>query len=169
MVRIVLCLLICSVSAVAQKQLILLRNDHVVGRFTEGEYLRVVMKDGSKREGVIIELLEFSAVTSNDTVPYNKIDKVGIPKDQRRGIAPLLGGLMMAVGVTFIGVDALNSATGHTAKGGIDPQIAKTSAVLIAAGSLLMFIKPKYQRVNNGTFLRTIDYKSRWYKSPYYE
>lgn len=166
MVRIVLCLLISSLSAVAQKQLILLRNDHVVGRFTEGEYLHVVMRDGSKREGVIIELLEFSAITSNDTVPFNKIEKVGIPKGRRRGFSPVFGGFMLAVGVTLIGFDALNSATGNTATGGIDPKIAKTSATLIAAGSLLMFIKPKYTRVNNGTFLRTIDYKSRWYKNP---
>lgn len=168
MVRILFCLLLCSVSAVAQKQLILLRNDHVVGRFTEGEYLRAVMRDGSKREGIIIELHEFLAITSNDTIPFNKIDKIEIPKGKRRGISPLFGSLMLGIGVTLIGIDALNSATGHTASGGIDPQIAKTSAILIAAGSILVFIKPKYRRVNNGTFLRTIDYKSRWYKNPNY-
>ena len=168
MVRILVCFLLLSFSGVAQKQLILLKNDRVVGRFTEGDYIRLLMKDGSHREGMIIELAEFTAITSNDTVAFNKIAKVGIPKGQRKGFAPIFGGLMLGVGITMLGLDAINSATGHTAKGGIDPQILQTSAILIGVGSALVFIKPKYRRVNNGTFLRTIDYKSRWYKSPYY-
>lgn len=169
MLRVLACLLffVFSVSAYAQKQLVLIRNDRVVGRFTEGDYIYLVMKDGSKREGKIIELQEFSAITSNDTVAFNKIGKVGIPKGQRRGVAPLLGGLLLVTGTAFLGLELLNSATGHTASGGVDPSLVKTSAILIGVGGALVFIKPKYHKLDGRIFLRTIDYKSRWYKSPY--
>lgn len=159
-------LILSSFSTLAQKQLVLLKNGQPVGRFTEGDYIRLIMKDGSRREGKIIELLEFSAITSNDTVQFNKIHKVGIPKNQRRGIAPLFGGLFLVAGVTYLGIDLVNSALGYNPEG-VDKSVVQTSAAMIGVGSILFFIRPKYRRVNNGTFLRTVDYKSKFYKSPY--
>lgn len=160
-----LLLLISSVT-LAQKQLVLLKNGKPVGRFTEGEYIRFIMKDGSPREGKIIELLEFSVITTNDTVQFIKIHKVGVPKGQRKGIAPLFGGLLLAAGITYVSLDLINSALGYD-PAGVDKSVVQASAVMIGVGSLLVFIQPKYRRVNNGTFLRTIDYKSKFYKNPY--
>jgi hypothetical protein len=159
-------LFLISSAAIAQKQLVLLKNGNPVGRFTEGEYIRFIMKDGSPREGKIIELMEFSVITSNDTVQFNKIQKVGIPKGQRKGIAPLFGGLLLAGGITYLSIDLINSALGYNPEG-VDKGVVQASAVMIGVGSVLFFIRPKYRRVNNGTFLRTIDYKSKFYKSPY--
>jgi hypothetical protein len=162
----VFALLLTSSACLAQKQLVLLKNGKPVSRFTEGDYIRFIMKDGSRREGKIIELLEFSVITSNDTVQFNKIQKVGVPKGQRSGIAPLFGGLLLVAGVTYVGIDLVNSALGYNPEG-VDKSVVQASAVLITAGSILYFIRPKYRRVNNGTFLRTVDYKSKFYKSPY--
>jgi hypothetical protein len=156
-------LLLISSATLAQKQLVLLKNGKPVGRFTEGEYIHFIMKDGSPREGKIIELLEFSAITTNDTVQFNKIHKVGIPKGQRKGIAPLVGGLLLAAGIAYVAIDLFNSSFGYDTEG-VDVQ---ASAVMIGTGSVLFFIRPKYRKVNQGTFLRTVDYKSKFYKSPY--
>ncbi len=162
----VIALLLTSLPVLAQKQLVLLKSGKPVGRYTEGDYIRFIMKDGSRREGKIIELLEFAVITTNDTVQYNKIHKVGIPKGQRSGIAPLFGGLLLVAGVTYVGIDLLNSALGYDPSG-VDKSVVQASATMITVGSILFFIRPKYRRVNNGTFLRTVDYKSKFYKSPY--
>lgn len=158
-------LLLLSFSVQAQKQLVLLKRGKPVGNFQEGVYIYLQLKDGTRSEGHIVELLEFTIITSNDTVPFNTIKRIGIPKEQRRGIAPLFGGLLLAGGVVYFGVDMINSALGYNPPG-VDKQVATTSAVMIGVGSLLSFIRPKYRRVNMGTFLRTVDYKSKFYKSP---
>lgn len=159
-------LLFLVVNSFAQKQLVLLKKGKPVGRFTEGEYIHFIMKDGSRREGKIVELMEFSVITSNDTVQFNKISKIGIPKGERSGISPLFGGLLLGAGVTYLSIDLINSALGYNTSG-VDQDVVKASAVMIGVGSVLFFIRPKYRRVNEGTFLRTVDYKSKFYKSPY--
>jgi hypothetical protein len=153
-----------SFAAYGQKQLVLLQRGNPVQHFTEGDYVHFIMKDGSRREGVIVELFEFSVITSNDTVQFNKVRKVGIPRDERRGLSKKFGFLLLAGGIVYLGVDLINSAAGYNTAG-VDPQVVKASAILITAGSLLYFIRPKWRLVNQGTFLRTIDYKSPFYKT----
>jgi hypothetical protein len=166
MFRLLPLFLFLAITASAQKQLVLLKRGNPIRHFTEGAYIHVIMKDGTRKEGVIIELSEFSMITTGDTIQFNKIHKVGIPKGQRRGIAPMLGGLLLAAGVVYFSIDMINSALGYNTAG-IDPTVATRSAILVTVGGALFFIRPKYDRVNNGTFLRTVDYKSKFYKSPY--
>ncbi len=157
-------LVFLSFAAGAQKQLVLLQRGNPVQRFTEGEYIYFIMKDGSRREGMIVELFEFSVITSNDTVQFNKIHKVGIPKDEQTGRWQKWGFRIMAAGILLIAIDLVNGAAGYHSSG-VDPGVAKVSAALVATGGLLYFTRPKWRRVNQGTFLRTIDYKSPFYKT----
>jgi hypothetical protein len=153
-------------TAQGQKQLVLLKRGKVVGNFPEGKYIYFILKDGTQSEGKIIELLEFSIITTNDTVPFNKIKKIKIPKGERKGIAPLFGGLLLAGGATYFAIDQINSALGYNPPG-IDKQVAVSSAIMVTVGSALCFIRPHYRRINMGTYLRTVDYKSRFYKNSY--
>lgn len=153
-----------TVSSHAQKHLILLKHGKVVGRFPESSYIYLILKDGRKKEGRIVELLEFAMMLSSDTVPFNKIKKVGIPKEERRGISPLFGSFLLVGGVVYFGIDQINSALGYNPPG-VDQQVVKISAIMIAIGAPLVFIRPAYRRVNTDTFLRTIDYKSPFYNS----
>lgn len=171
MLRILFVGLLFSFSASAQKQLVLLKNGKPVGRYVEGEYLYFIMKDGREKEGKVIELEEFFAVIVNptaplgvDTIHFNKIRKIQIPKEERRGLSKKFGFLLMAGGITYLGLDLINSAAGYNSAG-VDKQVVTASAILIGVGSLLYFIKPKWRVVNQGTFLRTVDYKSKFYKS----
>jgi hypothetical protein len=159
----------------AQKQLVILKKGRPVGRYAEGEYVYFVMKDGSQKQGAIMELLEFAAVISlapkgdttsmvpMDTIHYIKTEKVLIPKDERRGIAPLLGGLLATSGAVYLGLDLVNSALGYN-PAGVDTGVIVTSAVLMGVGSSLIFIRPKYHRIGNGTVMRTVDRDSKFYK-----
>lgn len=176
MLRLLPILLFLSGSALAQKQLVILKNGKPVGRYVEGEYVYFVMKDGSRKEGAILELLEFAAIISRapkgdttimmpiDTIHYIKTQKVLIPKDERRGFAPLLGGLLATAGIVYLGVDLVNSALGYNTAG-VDSGVVTTSVTLMAVGGTLYFIRPKYRQVGNGTVMRTVDYGSKFYKS----
>ncbi|MBL7849916.1 MAG: hypothetical protein JNN04_03360 [Cyclobacteriaceae bacterium] len=176
MFRLLACLLILtSFASQAQKQLVLLKNGKPVGRYVEGEYVYFVMKDGTQRQGAILELLEFAAIISVapkadtsrlvpvDTIHYIKTQKILIPKDERRGIAPLLGGLLATSGAVYLGLDLVNSALGYNPPG-VDTGVVVTSAALMGVGSSLIFIRPKYRRVGNGTIMRTVEYGSKFYK-----
>lgn len=158
-------LLLLAITASAQKQLVLLKRGNPIRHFTEGEYIQLIMKDGTRKEGVIIELLEFSMITTGDTIPFNRVQKVGIPQEDRRGISKKFGALFLFGGLMYFGVDMVNSALGYNPPG-VDTQVVTASAILVTAGAALYFIRPRYERVNNGTFLRTVDYKSKFYKSP---
>ena len=61
-------LLLLSFSVQAQKQLVLLKRGKPVGNFQEGVYIYLQLKDGTRSEGHIVELLEFTIITSNDTI-----------------------------------------------------------------------------------------------------
>lgn len=172
MIRLLACLLLLSICSHAQKQLVLLKNGKPVGRYAEGEYIYFILKDGSHREGKLVELFEFYALCDYDTVPgldtlkFTKIHKMLIPKKERHGISPLLGGLLFMGGATYLGIDLINSALGYNTEG-VDQGVVKASVTMMAVGGALFFIRPKYRRVNNGTILRTVDYKSKFYKNPY--
>lgn len=163
MLRLAGLLVFLSFVASAQKQLVLLQRGNLVQRFREGEYIHFIMKDGTRREGMIVELLEFSVITSNDTVQFIKIQKVGIPKEERKGVAKKFGSKILLAGILLYAFDAANAAINNSS--GVDPGVAKVSAALIVVGSILTFVRPKWRRVNQGTFLRTVDYKSPFYKS----
>lgn len=175
MFRILACLLLFTSSAFAQKQLVILKKGRPVGRYAEGEYVYFVMKDGSQKQGAIMELLEFAAVislapkgdTTNmvpmDTVHYIKTQKILIPKDDRSGIAPLFGGFLATAGAVYLGLELVNTAAGYNSAG-VDAGVVVSSAALMAVGSSLIFIRPKYHRIGNGTVMRTAEYGSKFYK-----
>lgn len=146
----------------AQRQLVLVKRDRVLSTFFEGDYIRLILKNGQREEGRIIELAEFSMITSNDTVPFNKIKKVKKQKGQRGGVMTGVGGFLFAAGILYIGIDQINSALGYNRKG-LDPTVLNTSLILTATGAIMILMRPHYFRVNTGIFLRTIDRKSPLY------
>lgn len=111
-----------------------------------------------------MELTEFSMITSADTVPFNKIKKIRIPKGKHKDAASKFGKLLIICGLGYVTIDQLNRALGYNNAGG-EEQVVKTSAILVATGSVLLLVRPRYHRVNMGTVLRTVDYKSPFYKS----
>ena len=160
-----LLLFLLASPCLAQKQFILLKHGKVVQRFLEGEYIKCVMKNGQHKEGIIVELADFSMITSADTIPFIKIEKIDIRSHHSFNLTQGFGGLFFVSGILYFSLDQLNGATGHGPKG-IDKGVTVASASLVAAGLAIVFIKPRYQKVNHGVFMRTIDYTSPFYKAP---
>lgn len=156
-------LIILPWSLHAQKQLVLVKRDRVLGRYFEGDYIRLILKNGLRKEGRIIELAEFSMITSNDTVQFNAIKKVKKPKGQRGGVMTGIGGFFFVGGIFYIGIDQINSALGYNPPG-LDPSVLKTSLILCTTGAILILMRPHYHRVNTGIFLKTVTRESPLYQ-----
>lgn len=155
-------ILFSSMAGYAQKQLVFLRGDHVLLRFTEGDRFLFKLSDGKKVEGYITELRDFSLVTSAlDTIPFLKIRKVSLRGQRHTSFLKKIGALMLAGGLGYIAIDQANVLFGSN-KSGFDEsnQIALGVA---GVGTLALLIKPKYRKVSRGTTIRTIDYKSHYY------
>lgn len=163
-VNILFCL---STHLFSQKQLIILKNGHVQARFTEGQYLRCVLKKNHRyTEGHIIELYDFYMITSSDTIPFKDILKVNIKKN--RGPARWnsgVGGLLFIGGLIYLGVDQLNVAIGINAAS--TPAEFYVPLMISGVGAAMIFIRPKYKRINGIQYLHTIDYRSPFYQSVY--
>ncbi len=153
-----------SVGAFAQKQLVILKNGHVQALFKEGEYLRMVLKKKHRHaEGHVIELYDFYMITSNDTLQFKDILKINIKKHRgpvrwKNGI----GGLFFLGGMLYLGVDQLNVAAGIN--GASTPAEVYIPLAISGVGAAMVFIRPKYKRLNGIQFLQTIDYKSPFYQ-----
>lgn len=146
----------------AQKQLVLLKRESVVARFTEGEYLRCKLKNKEKREGKILALTETQIITTNDTLSISSIESLNMKGRRKVNVMSGIGGLLFVTGIGYMALDQLNSLIGRGAKG-FDEQVALTSLALTSAGAALLFIRSPYKKVYGHTF-KTIDYTSRYYK-----
>lgn len=155
-----------SFEAGAQKQLVILKKGRVQARFIEGDYLEFYLKGSSLLlNGFIVELNEFSMITSQDTVPFRQIRKINI-RNHRERSRPLkkIGGILLLAGASYIIIDQLNAAFGYNPSGFDESN--KRMLVVAATGAALIFIEPTFLSIRPGLIFRTVDYKSRYYKLP---
>jgi hypothetical protein len=147
----------------AQKQLVFLENGNVTLRFTEGDRFIFKMKSGDKKEGYILELSDFTLITSGlDTIPFLAIKKVALKWQHKSAPLRKIGSLLMAGGLGYIAIDQANVLFGSS-KSGFD-QSNQLALGLAGAGFLCTFIKPRYKRVSHGVVMRTVDYTSPYFR-----
>ena len=141
-----------------------MNRGNVVDRMEEGGYIRLILKNGIRKEGSIVELSEFSMITTNDTIPFNTIKKVKHTKKVRGNLVKDIGYIFIIAGVSYITLDRINHALGYN-PGDLQPSVVRTSVILTATGTIILLLQPRYTRVNSGIYLRTIDYKSSMYRT----
>jgi len=159
-----LCLaLLCAMEASAQKHFVLIKNGRAIAQYAEGQYIRMKLKNGKRSEGHILELSPFSMITSSDTIQFQDIRKVDIRKHRKFNVTQGVGGFLFLGGMLYLGLDRLNSTIGTTPKD-VDPATLNTCIAMSTVGAAMIFIKPRYIRVNYKVHPRTIDYTSTLYK-----
>lgn len=157
-------LLLSVVKCNAQKQLVFLYRDNVILRFTEGDRFVFKLTNGKKVDGYITELSDFSLVTSAlDTISFLQIKKVGLRGQRQKSFLKKMGALLVGGGLGYIAIDQANVLFGSS-KSGFD-ESNQMALGIAGVGTLALLIKPKYKRVGRGTAIRTIDYKSHYYRS----
>lgn len=159
-----ICLTCFSNSAFSQKQLVLIKQGNVVARFAEGQYFKCVLKKNHRHtEGHIVELNDFSMITSSDTIKFQDILKIDIHKHRPFRWNSGVGGLLFIGGLGYLGLDRLNSSIG-IGSSSLDNSVLYTSLIASSVGAALIFVRPRYQHVNMGYFLHTVDYTSPFYE-----
>ncbi len=161
---IVLFVFLFSASLHAQKQLILIKRESVVLRFTEGEYLRCKLKDKQKKEGKILRLSDTHIITSNDTLSITSIESLNVKGRRKVNVTRGIGGLLFIGGIGYFAIDQVNRLIVKGAED-FDKKVALTSLTMAATGAAILFIHSPYKKVYGHT-LKTIDYTSRFYKLP---
>jgi hypothetical protein len=103
-------------------------------------------------------------ITSNDTVKLKDIHKINIKK--HRGPAHVttgIGGLLFLGGIVYLAVDQLNVAAGINAQNDTAAEWIVPIAA-IGVGAALIFIRPKYLKLDGIQYLQTVDYTSPFYQ-----
>jgi len=159
----IMLVMVVSSFANAQKQLILLKRGTVIARFTEGETMKVVLKNKKIIEGVAIRFNDFSINTFNDTIPFESIEKINVKGRRNASTLNKVGTVLMIAGVGYFAIDQINTWFFVEGQSGIDENVAITSVSLVATGAALQFIRSPYQKVR-GLSVRTIDSSSRYYR-----
>ena len=156
-------LLSAASAASAQKQLIFLKRETVVARYQVGDYFRCKLKNGTYSEGKIIDLREFTVITTSDTLDFNRLGKVRFPNPPVN-VTSGIGGALFVGGILYLAIDQFNSIFVESHRG-LDENVLLSSLALTATGAALLFIKPKYRPAWKYR-IRTIDYTSPFYRYP---
>ncbi len=149
-------------SLYGQKQLVLVKRESVVVRFTEGEYLRCKLKNKQKKEGKILELTDTHIITSNDTLSITSIESLSMKGKRKTNVTRGIGGLLFIGGLGYFAIDQVNRLIVDGADD-FDEKGAIISLSVAATGAAILFIKRPYKKVYGHT-LKTIDYTSRFYQ-----
>ena len=147
----------------SQKQLVFITHGKVVARYVEGGTFKLKLRNHQRKEGMILELNEFSIITTMDTIKFQSIDKLYARDHHAVRANAGVGGLLFVGGLGYIAIDQLNAALGYN-KGGWDSG-DQLAWVVAGVGAAILFIKPRYTRLRPGTSIRTVDYKSPFYLS----
>lgn len=146
----------------AQRQLILMGGDELVHRFKKGDTFRTILKgDKTEHWGFLVEINEFSVLTSRDTIDLREIKKVLLPG---KPLAHKIGSTLVTVGVGLFVIDQVNYTIVQGNDLSIDSGIAKASITLVATGLPLLFIKKKWAKPKGGLKLISVGRDSRFYE-----
>jgi hypothetical protein len=147
--------------SVAQRQLVLVSGDKVVYRFTKGDNFKSKLKsEKTEHWGFLVEISEFSIITSQDTIELKKIRKVLLPG---RPLPHKIGVTLVKVGVGLFVIDQVNQTLIQHNDFNIDTGIAKTSIALAGAGLPLLLFKKNWKKLEGGMRLMSVGRDSRFY------
>jgi len=139
-------LLFSGYASQAQRQLLLLKNGHVLHRFYPGDDIYIKVKGNSDRiHSYINNILEDAVVLHTDTIPFHKIERTYIYESARRNAN---GAQLVAAGVLLFAIDYVNQEWIQKRDYEAGRGIPIASGILVAGGLPLMIIKKKSQVIS---------------------
>lgn len=154
---------LCFQDVCSQNQLVLIKNDEVVIRYTIGDDFVYKRKSRtSSTIGFIVSINDSTIITSNDTVATHQIERVYFSKGS---LLNILGGGMVAAGVGIFLIDQINTILIDGKDPSLDNTVTKISLTSLAIGLPMMLITKKSHRVGFKQRLRIINRESPFYYS----
>jgi hypothetical protein len=149
-------------SALGQRQVILLAGDEVVHRFKKGDSFKVrLVDDKSERWGFLVEINEFSVITSRDTIGLRAIKKVLLPGRPR---IHRLGKKLLTAGIGLFIIDQLNYVVLQGNDPNIDSGVAIASIAIVAAAIPMTLTKKNWAKPKRRLRLISVGRDSRFYE-----
>ncbi len=156
-------LLAAALISSGQNQLVLLKRERILARFTYGDNFTYRLKKAREFEtSFITEVREFSVVTFNDTIPFSSIERVSLKGHSHRRFSTLSKFLITA-GIAYFAIDEFNNTVVHGQKPDLDPSVWKPSMVLVGAGYALKLFRKSSQRIRFPVSLIAAERGSRFY------
>jgi hypothetical protein len=156
--------LLCS-TAVAQYQLIVLKNEDVLARYQKGDVIHFAREQD--KEILIQRILDMNdtlLMMNFDTVAYYRIKKLDIRERKKATYLQKLGAYMMVAGVILPIAELVNTGLVQNEGASISSGVAVTSVVLVGGGAALYFIKKPYFKPGRKYHLMIVDERSPFYK-----
>jgi hypothetical protein len=141
-------LLLPTTYCYAQEQLVLLYHEKELARFKEGSVITYKLKKSKDyMTSLILEIREFTIITSFDTIPFNKIERVSLKGFPHKGLTSLFGTFFMAAGAGYFAIDQVNSVIVHGTGYDNDPAVLKPSLILVGGGFIMRQLYKRSQRI----------------------
>jgi len=130
----------------SQRQLLLLKNGHVMHRFYPGDDIYLKLKGSPDRiHSYLNNILEDALVLQKDTIPFHTIERTYLYESATRNSN---GAKLVVAGVLLFGIDFANQEWIQKKEYDASSGVTIASGVLVAAGLPLMLIKKKSQIIS---------------------
>lgn len=161
---VLLIFLLCCYSIVtAQLQLVLIKHDDVVIRFSEGDSFAYKRKNGMiRKDAFIMSLNDSTIITNYDTIAMHQIQGIYFKKESLRGVVGK--GLIIGAAAIFV-IDQVNTTLVAKEDPSLDSRVNTISLTALAIGLPLVLIKSSYKRVGYKQRLKIITRNSPFYYS----
>lgn len=163
-------LLLCGtgISAIAQRQLIVLKNEEVLARYQIGDVIHFAREQD--KEILIQRILNMNdtlLMMNFDSVAYYRIKKLDIRGRKANTFAQKFGRYMIIAGVMLPMIELLNTGVFQDEDQGasISPEVLVASGVLIGGGAIMAFTKKPYFKPGRKNHLMIVDKRSPFYKA----
>jgi hypothetical protein len=157
-------IVLCS-TAVAQRQLVVLKNEQVLMRYQKGDIIKFARtQDKEIQIQRILDLNDSLIMMNFDSVAYYRIKKLDIRTTNKNKLSTRLGISMLMAGVILPLADLFNTTVIQDQEASVSEGVWVTSAALIGTGAALTFIKKPYFKPGRKYHLLIVDEHSPFYK-----
>ncbi len=152
----------------AQRQLVVVKYNEVVARFSPGQAFDFKYKGNKDKIATYIQSLSDTAiVTYNDTVSLYEIDRIYF---EQHTVRRTIGAALIIVGVGRFMIDQINNMAVHGNKPSLDEEVNQFSLTTTAIGLPLFLIKKKSRKIQykyKAIIVKQNSHLSEGYTSPY--
>jgi hypothetical protein len=151
----------CVQSALAQKQMIVQKNERVLTAFWLGEPIHYKLRSGEKRTGFIRRIEDYYFIADKDSVLYMNVKSIRFNRTTFLNVA---GTALVTAGVAYLLIDQFNSVVVNGDGFDVPREVWLPTAILIGTGLPLKYIKRRYQPVGRRFKVRPVDKSSPFYQ-----
>ncbi|GAB1445196.1 hypothetical protein MASR2M41_08650 [Flammeovirgaceae bacterium] len=144
----------------AQSQLALFKNDQVITRYKEGEYIRFQKKDSNAfTRAIITGIYPGYFMLGKDTIHHYEVAKIDVrSKSVSSFNTASAGKALIVAGASLIAIDAFNTLVVQDRPYKIERGVRTASFTLIGVGGLMQVFNNKYFKIGPKRKVATLNY-----------